>query len=62
MYLYLVGFTMSDLRYRWNDGLNAIQISSDVSLPEFQVAGHRQKTIEASLSTGMFDFLEFLLE
>ena len=44
---------MSDIRYKWNDGLNSVQISSDVSLPQFKVLGHRQKTIEASLSTGI---------
>ena len=43
---------MSDIRYKWNDGLDSVQISSDVSLPQFKVLGHRQKTIEASLSTG----------
>ena len=43
---------MSDIHYKWNDGLNSVQLSSDVSLPEFKVIGHRQKTIEASLSTG----------
>ena len=47
-----VGYTMSDIRYKWNDGLNSVQISADVSLPQFKVLGHRQKTIEASLSTG----------
>ena len=51
-YIFLVGYTMSDIRYKWNDGLNSVQISSDVSLPQFKVLGHRQKTIEASLSTG----------
>ena len=29
-----------------------LQIAADVSLPQFKVMGHRQKTIEASLSTG----------
>ena len=56
IYIYIwnfsVGYTMSDIRYKWNDGLNSVQISSDVSLPQFKVLGHRQKTIEASLSTG----------
>jgi len=53
MFLFaLVGYTMSDIRYKWNDGLNSVQISADVSLPQFKVLGHRQKTIEASLSTG----------
>ena len=52
-----VGYTMSDIRYKWNDGLNSVQISADVSLPQFKVLGHRQKTIEASLSTGKHIFL-----
>ena len=47
-----VGYTMSDIHYKWNDGLNSVQLSSDVSLPQFKVLGHRQKTVEASLSTG----------
>jgi hypothetical protein len=50
---------MSDIRYKWNDGLNSVQISSDVSLPQFKVLGHRQKTIEASLSTGKPRLEEF---
>ena len=50
--LHIVGYSMSDIKYKWNDGLNSVQISSDVSLPQFKVLGHRQKTIEASLSTG----------
>ena len=56
----LVGYTMSDIRYKWNDGLNSVQISSDVSLPQFKVLGHRQKTIEASLSTGELIDIHFL--
>ena len=53
-----VGYTMADIRYKWNDGLNSVQVSGDVSLPQFKVLGHRQKTIEASLSTGrvLFSF------
>ena len=53
----VVGYTMADIRYQWNDGLNSVQISSDVSLPQFKVLGHRQKTIEASLSTGNYSRL-----
>ena len=49
---------MSDIRYKWNDGLNSVQISSDESLPQFKVLGHRQKTIEASLSTGKLCFTQ----
>ena len=52
---------MSDIRYKWNDGLNSVQISSDVSLPQFKVLGHRQKTIEASLSTGKMQMLESVM-
>ena len=48
---------MADIRYKWNDGLNSVQVSGDVSLPQFKVLGHRQKTIEASLSTGFVCFL-----
>ena len=32
-----VGYTMSDIRYKWNDGLNSVQVSGDVSLPQFKV-------------------------
>jgi len=48
---------MSDIHYKWNDGLNSVQIAADVSLPQFKVMGHRQKTIEASLSTGNYSRL-----
>jgi hypothetical protein len=51
------GYTMTDIRYKWNDGLNSVQISSDVSLPQFKVLGHRQKIIEAELSTGNYSRL-----
>ena len=58
--LLAVGYTMSDIRYKWNDGLNSVQISADVSLPQFKVLGHRQKAIEASLSTGKIVFMSVL--
>ena len=35
--LFSVGYTMSDIRYKWNDGLNSVQVSGDVSLPQFKV-------------------------
>ena len=56
----LVGYTMADIRYKWNDGLNSVQVSGDVSLPQFKVLGHRQKTIEASLSTGFVCFFQIV--
>ena len=51
------GYTMSDIRYKWNDGMNSVQISPDVSLPQFQVLGFRQKSVEAILSTGNYSRL-----
>ena len=51
------GYTMNDIHYKWNDGLNSVQISPDASLPQFKVLGHRQKTIEAQLSTGNYSRL-----
>ena len=53
---------MSDIRYQWNDGHNSVQISNDITINQFQVIGHRQKTLEASLSTGMIDYIIFLME
>lgn len=51
------GYTMNDIRYKWNDGSYSLQISSDVSLPQFKLLGYRQKTIEASMSTGNYSRL-----
>jgi len=51
------GFTMSDIRFRWQDGLKSVQCSPDVSLPAFNVVGHRQRLIEASLSSGNYSRL-----
>ena len=48
----VVAFTMNDVIHQWNDGLNSVQISNAVSLPEWKVLGHREKNIQASLSTG----------
>jgi gamma-aminobutyric acid receptor subunit beta len=43
---------MSDIYYGWNSGLKSVEISNDVGLPEWKILGHRQRTIEASLTTG----------
>jgi len=51
------GFTMSDVKFRWNEGNHSVVLSPDVSLPEFNVLGHRQRTIEASLSSGNYSRL-----
>merc|ERR1719282_985433 len=51
------GYTMSDLKFRWEDGPKSVQMSPDVSLPQFNVLGHRQRIIEASLSSGNYSRL-----
>lgn len=45
---------MNDIRYKWNEANNSVGISSGVSLPQFKVVGHRQRTMEISLSTGTY--------
>lgn len=47
-----VGYTMRDIRYKWNEGPNSVGVSNEVSLPQFKVLGHRQKDLEISLTTG----------
>jgi len=51
------GYTMSDLKFRWEDGPKSVQMSPDVSLPQFDVLGHRQRIVEASLSSGNYSRL-----
>merc|ERR1719369_1865386 len=48
---------MSDLKFRWEDGEKSVQMSPDVSLPQFNVLGHRQRLIEVSLSSGNYSRL-----
>lgn len=50
--IHLVGYTMSDIRYKWAKGHESVGVSSDVSLPQFKVLGHRQQAMEISLTTG----------
>merc|ERR1712110_153375 len=40
------GYTMSDLKFRWEDGEKSVQMSPDVALPQFDVLGHRQRIVE----------------
>lgn len=47
-----VGYTMSDIRYFWRDGLSSVGMSSEVELPQFRVLGHRQRATEINLTTG----------
>ncbi|XP_023343634.1 gamma-aminobutyric acid receptor subunit beta [Eurytemora carolleeae] len=51
------GYTMTDLRYKWNDGAKSVQMQNTVSLPQFLVLGHKQRIIEASLSSGNYSRL-----
>lgn len=51
-YTKLVGYTMRDIRYKWNEGPVSVGVSSEVSLPQFKVLGHRQRAMEISLTTG----------
>lgn len=44
---------MRDIRYKWNEGPNSVGVSSEVSLPQFKVLGHRQRAMEISLTTGI---------
>lgn len=48
-----VGYTMSDIRYFWRDGLSSVGMSSEVELPQFRVLGHKQKSTEINLTTGI---------
>lgn len=49
---YTVGYTMRDIRYKWNEGPKSVGVSSEVSLPQFKVLGHRMRAMEISLTTG----------
>lgn len=48
----LVGYTMRDIRYKWNAGIKSVGISKEVELPQFRVLGHRQRATVINLSTG----------
>ena len=51
------GYTMSDLKYAWQDGETSVKMSPDVQLPQFLVLGHRQRLVEVSLSSGNYSRL-----
>ena len=51
------GYTMSDLKYAWNAGDTSVQMSKEVTLPQFKVLGHRQRLIEVSLTSGNYSRL-----
>ncbi|XP_047362366.1 gamma-aminobutyric acid receptor subunit beta isoform X7 [Vespa velutina] len=51
------GYTMRDIRYKWNEGADSVGVSNEVSLPQFKVLGHRQRAMEISLTTGNYSRL-----
>ncbi|XP_054274839.1 gamma-aminobutyric acid receptor subunit beta-like isoform X5 [Macrosteles quadrilineatus] len=51
------GYTMRDIRYKWNSGFKSVGISNEVQLPQFRVLGHRQRQTEINLSTGNYSRL-----
>ncbi|XP_020711021.1 gamma-aminobutyric acid receptor subunit beta isoform X7 [Athalia rosae] len=51
------GYTMRDIRYKWNAGLQSVGISNEVELPQFRVLGHRQRQTTIHLSTGNYSRL-----
>ncbi|XP_043287037.1 gamma-aminobutyric acid receptor subunit beta isoform X7 [Venturia canescens] len=51
------GYTMRDIRYKWNAGLQSVGISREVELPQFRVLGHRQRQTTIHLSTGNYSRL-----
>ncbi|XP_034938829.1 gamma-aminobutyric acid receptor subunit beta isoform X6 [Chelonus insularis] len=51
------GYTMRDIRYKWNAGYQSVGISSEVELPQFRVLGHRQRQRTIHLSTGNYSRL-----
>ncbi|VVC99802.1 unnamed protein product [Leptidea sinapis] len=55
-----LGYTMRDIRYKWNEGPNSVGVSSEVSLPQFKVLGHRQRAMEISLTTDLSGYKRYL--
>lgn len=58
-FVFTVGYTMRDIRYKWNKGPNSVGVSNEVSLPQFKVLGHRQRAMEISLTTGKYRVFQF---
>ena len=43
---------MSDIRYHWSGPNPSVGVSKQVSLPQFQVMGYRERSKVAALTTG----------
>ena len=52
-----VGFTTSEIRYKWVDNPKAVAILPEVELPQFQVMGYRKRAYTYALTTGKTDAL-----
>ena len=48
---------MADIKYVWSKGKESVALSADLSLPQFQDMGHRQKDNISALSTGNYSRL-----
>lgn len=48
------GYSMSDIKYKWQPVANSVGLSKELSLPQFKVLGHRQKEKVIDLTTGLY--------
>ena len=51
------GYTMDDVVYQWNSGINSVQVDPEVSLAEFYVVGYRQRRVLEVLTSGNYSRL-----
>lgn len=51
------GYSMSDIIYFWKDGEKSIGIDESLTLPQFSVAGIKQRDKKVVLSTGNYSRL-----
>lgn len=54
---YIDGYSMADIKYKWDKGLKSVGLSDSLSLPQFRVVGHRQQDKIIDLSTGNYSRL-----
>ena len=50
-------YTMSDIKYKWQDDTKSVQLSPDVAYFDMNVLGHRTRTVEAHLKSGNYSRL-----
>jgi len=50
-------YTMSDIKYKWQDDTKGVQLSPDVSYFDMNVLGHRARIVEANLKSGNYSRL-----